>query len=78
MTIRGTSNQSVITVTRSVVGQGIEHGPAKNSTDQGGAGFPQVGSAEFKESENASPGYTWTPAGEHLALGTAQSDYTAP
>lgn len=78
MTIRGTSNQSVKTTVKSITSQGIELGPAKNATDQGGAGFPQVGVAEFKESENASPGYTWTPSDDHLPLGTAQSDYTAP
>lgn len=78
MTIRGTSNESVNSMTRSIVGQGIELCVAQNSVDGGGAGFTQVGAGEYREIDNASPGYTFTPSGEHLPLGTPQVDYTAP
>ena len=77
MTIRGTSNQSIKTMVKTTVSQSIEMCVAKNLVDGGGAGFAQVGAGEYRESDNAAPGYTFTPSDHHLMLGTPQVDYSA-
>lgn len=67
--IRGTSNQSISSMTRSVQQAGYELGPTNPG---GGAGQPNAGAVEYREIDNATPGTVFIPSFEHLPDGTPQ------
>ena len=69
MTIRGTSNATIKTISGEIKSQNYEVGSANPG---GGAGFPQAGSAEYREVDNANPGVWFIPAGEWLPIGISQ------
>ena len=73
MTVRGTSNQSIKTVTHSVQSEGIESGP---SDDDGGQGSLGAGWVEYREVDNddGSEGMLFTKANQHLPWATPQAD----
>ena len=69
MTIRGTSNQSILTISKETLSECYEVGSDKPG---GGAGFSQAGSNEYREVDNATPGVQFVPSEHHLAWGTPQ------
>ncbi len=77
--IKGTSNATILTISKSTISQGIEAGPVSDVTtpNAGGAGFGQAGFQEYKESDNGFPGNIFVKSNLHLPLGTAQARYSA-
>ena len=71
MSIRGTSNQSISSMTKSTRQYGLELGP---SAGNGGAGSKSDGAVEYREADNpaSGSGTYFTPGYEHLPDGTAQ------
>ncbi len=71
MTIRGTSNQSISSMTRSVKNNGYE---LCGTPPAGGAGESQAGAAEYREVDNSTAplGILFVPSGEHLKDATPQ------
>ena len=71
MSIRGTSNQSISSMTKTTKQYGLELGP---SAGNGGAGSESTGAVEYREADNpaSGAGTYFVPSDGHLPDGTAQ------
>ena len=71
MSIRGTSNQSISSMTRTIQQHGLELGP---SSGNGGAGSASDGAVEYREADNpaSGAGVYFIPSDHHLPDGTSQ------
>ena len=71
MTVRGTSNATILTISKSVQQHTLEHGPGNN---EGGAQKPWTGKGEYREADNpaSGAGTYFTPSDHHLPYGNTQ------
>ena len=77
MTVRGTSNGTTSNMTKTVKQATYEVAPAD---DEGGYGLPATGTfQQLREIDNptSGAGTYFTPASEHLPIGTAQVNVVA-
>lgn len=77
MSIRGTSNATVKTISATVRSQCYETGPELPSPGggvAGGAGNPQAGSAEYRQIDNDDQieDIIWISGSGHIPIGTGQ------